>query len=129
MPGTTADPGSNPWRRCFLCPGSPTSTVRAGRRRRGPAGRCRSGPPRRDRAAGLVEIEIGGPGPFAGARVLGGLGPAVAADDVIAAVAVDVADADAVPGQLARQLVADPLRAGLPLQLPPGGEVGSIGQE
>ena len=46
--------------------------------------------------AGLIEIEFGVEGPIGGARVSGGFEPAFGSNDVVTAVFVDVADADAV---------------------------------
>src|SRR5207245_3315274 len=62
-------------------------------------------------------------------------GPAVAPDDVLPTVAVDVADADTVPRQFTRQLVPNPFRRQTSrrirraAQFPPRGTVGATGQE
>src|SRR5262249_48267182 len=88
-----------------------------------------------DGDAGLSQIEIGVPDPAALAPIPGRLGPAVPPDNIHAAVAVDVAGPEPVAGQLARQLVPNPLRGnaspgpGLAAQFPPRGEVRAVGQE
>ncbi len=69
------------------------------------------------------------------ARVFRCFGPAGAANNIHTAIAVDVARAKAVAGELARQIVLDPLRreaplrVGLALQLPPSGEAGAGRQD
>src|SRR6266404_3059389 len=55
-----------------------------------------------DRNAGLFEVEIWMPDPTLLARVLRRFGPTVAANDIHAAIAVDVARAQPVPREFAR---------------------------
>src|SRR5206468_980603 len=83
----------------------------------------------------LFQIEVRVPGPALLARVLGRFGPAEAPDDVHAAVAIDVAGAETVSGQLAGQVVPNPLRSktsrGLrsAFEFPPGREIGAGRQD